>query len=115
MDPDRREVDYATAVALTGPAGSITIHHARTVHGSATNTSGKPRRLLLHQYRAADAWPLMAFQQDFDDFRGKLLCGEDTIEPRMEAVPVRCRCRRPRTRARSMRTSGRDRAATSSR
>ena len=85
MDPDRREVDYATAVALTGPAGSITIHHARTVHGSATNTSGKPRRLLLHQYRAADAWPLMAFQQDFDDFRSKLLCGEDTIEPRMEA------------------------------
>ena len=65
----------ATAVALTGPAGSITIHHARTVHGSATNTSGKPRRLLLHQYRAADAWPLMAFQQDFDDFRSKLLRG----------------------------------------
>jgi phytanoyl-CoA hydroxylase len=89
MDPDRREVDYATAVALTGPAGSITIHHARTVHGSATNTSGRPRRLLLHQYRAADAWPLMAFQQDFDDFRSKLLCGEDTIEPRMKAVPVR--------------------------
>jgi phytanoyl-CoA hydroxylase len=89
MDPDRREVDYGQAVALIGPAGSITIHHARTVHGSATNTSGKPRRLLLHQYRAADAWPLMAFQQDFDDFRSKLLCGEDTIEPRMEAVPVR--------------------------
>jgi phytanoyl-CoA hydroxylase len=89
MDPDRREVDYDNAVALTGPAGSITIHHARTVHGSATNTSGKPRRLLLHQYRAADAWPLMAFQQDFDDFRSKLLCGEDTIEPRLEAVPVR--------------------------
>jgi ectoine hydroxylase-related dioxygenase (phytanoyl-CoA dioxygenase family) len=89
MDPERREVDYATAVALTGPAGSITVHHARMVHGSATNTSGRPRRLLLHQYRAADAWPLMAFQQDFDDFRGKLLCGEDTIEPRMEAVPVR--------------------------
>ena len=75
MDPDRREVDYATAVALTGPAGSITIHHARTVHGSATNTSGKPRRLLLHQYRAADAWPLMAFQQDFDDFRASCCAG----------------------------------------
>jgi ectoine hydroxylase-related dioxygenase (phytanoyl-CoA dioxygenase family) len=89
MDPARCEVDYGAAVALTGPAGSITIHHARTVHGSATNTSGRPRRLLLHQYRAADAWPLMAFQQDFDDFRSKLLCGEDTLEPRMERVPVR--------------------------
>lgn len=89
MDPAKGEVDYRTAVPLTGPAGSITIHHVRTVHGSAANTSGKPRRLLLHQYRAADAWPLMAFQQDYDDFRSKLLCGEDTIEPRMEPVPVR--------------------------
>ena len=89
MDPARREVDYEGAVALTGPAGSITIHHARTVHGSAMNTSGRPRRLLLHQYRAADAWPLMAFQQDFDMFRSLLLCGEDTIEPRMDRVPVR--------------------------
>jgi len=87
MDP--ADVDIAKAVAMTGRAGSITIHHARTVHGSATNSSGKPRRLLLHQYRTADAWPLMAFQQDFDDFRSKLLCGEDTLQPRLEAVPVR--------------------------
>jgi phytanoyl-CoA hydroxylase len=89
MDPARREVDYDAAVALTGPAGSITVHHVRAVHGSATNTSGRPRRLLLHQYRAADAWPLLALRQDFDDFRSKLLCGEDTLEPRMERVPVR--------------------------
>jgi ectoine hydroxylase-related dioxygenase (phytanoyl-CoA dioxygenase family) len=89
MDPTRREVDYDAAVALTGAAGSITVHHCRAVHGSATNTSGRPRRLLLHQYRAADAWPLMAAQQTFDDFRAKLLCGEDTLEPRMDRVPVR--------------------------
>jgi phytanoyl-CoA hydroxylase len=89
MDPARREVDYDAAVALTGPAGSITIHHCRTVHGSATNTSGRPRRFLLHQYRAADAWPLLAGQPGFDDFRSKLLCGEDTLEPRMERIPVR--------------------------
>jgi hypothetical protein len=31
----------------------------------------------------------MAALQDFDDFRSKLLCGEDTIEPRMEPVAVR--------------------------
>jgi hypothetical protein len=31
----------------------------------------------------------MAFQQDFDTFRNLLLCGEDTIEPRMTRVPVR--------------------------
>jgi phytanoyl-CoA hydroxylase len=88
MDPARGEVDYRTAVPLTGPAGSITIHHARTVHGSATNRSGRPRRLLLHQYRAADAWPLLGVP-DFGVFRSLLVCGEDTIEPRVTPVPVR--------------------------
>jgi phytanoyl-CoA hydroxylase len=88
MDPARGEVDYRAAVALTGPAGSITIHHARTVHGSATNRSGRPRRLLLHQYRAADAWPLLGVP-DYDAFRSLLLCGEETIEPRVTGVPVR--------------------------
>ena len=88
MDPARGEVDFRKAVALTGPAGSITIHHARTVHGSATNSSGRPRRLLLHQYRAADAWPLLGVP-DYGAFRSLLLCGEETIEPRVTAVPVR--------------------------
>ena len=89
MDPAKGEADYGAAVALTGPAGAITVHHARTVHGSAANTSDRPRRLLLHQYRAADAWPLLALQRDFADFRSQLLCGEDTLEPRMAPVPVR--------------------------
>ncbi len=88
MDPARGELDYRTAVPLTGPAGSITIHHARTVHGSATNSSGRPRRLLLHQYRAADAWPLLGVS-DYQAFCSQLLCGEETIEPRMAEVPVR--------------------------
>jgi phytanoyl-CoA hydroxylase len=88
MDPSRGEVDYRAAVALTGKAGSITVHHVRTVHGSATNTSGRPRRLLLHQYRAADAWPLLG-TSDYGGFCGQLLCGEETIEPRMAVVPVR--------------------------
>jgi hypothetical protein len=58
------------------------------VHGSATNTSGKPRRLLLHQYRAADAWPILGVP-DYDAFCGALLSGEETIEPRMTSVPIR--------------------------
>ena len=89
IDPSREEVDFGDAVTLTGPAGSITIHHARAIHGSATNMSGKPRRLLLHQYRAADAWPLLGDDQAWKEFRGNLLSGEDTIEPRMADVPVR--------------------------
>lgn len=89
INPHRGEVDLSKAVKLVGPAGSITIHHARTIHGSATNTSGKPRRLLLHQYRAADAWPLLANDQNWKGYRDSLLCGEDTIQPRMTDVPVR--------------------------
>ena len=42
----------------TGPAGSITVHHCRTVHGSTVNTSDRPRPLLLMTYVAADAYPL---------------------------------------------------------
>jgi ectoine hydroxylase-related dioxygenase (phytanoyl-CoA dioxygenase family) len=89
IDPARGEVDFAKAVKLTGKAGSVTIHHARTIHGSATNTSGRPRRLLLHQYRAADAWPMMGVHQPWKEYREALLSGEDTIEPRMALVPVR--------------------------
>ncbi|MGI9484782.1 MAG: phytanoyl-CoA dioxygenase family protein [Geminicoccaceae bacterium] len=89
IDPRRGEVDFSGAVNLTGSAGSVTIHHARTIHGSAANTSGQPRRLLLHQYRAADAWPLMAAGQPWEAYRGNLISGEDTIDPRMTAVPVR--------------------------
>ena len=73
IDPGRGEVDFGEAVKLTGAAGSITIHHARTIHGSATNTSGKPRRLLLHQYRAADAWPLLGVHQPWKEYRDALL------------------------------------------
>lgn len=40
------------------PAGSIVVHHARTVHASPLNMSQFPRPLLLLQYATADAWPL---------------------------------------------------------
>jgi ectoine hydroxylase-related dioxygenase (phytanoyl-CoA dioxygenase family) len=87
IDPARGECDFREAVKLTGPAGSITIHHARTIHGSATNTSGRPRRLLLHQYRAADAWPILGVP-DYAAYRNMLLCGEE-CEPRLAPAPVR--------------------------
>jgi phytanoyl-CoA hydroxylase len=59
------------------------------VHGSATNFSGRERRFLLYQYRAADAWPLLGFKDGIDKFNELLLAGQPTIEPRLAAVPVR--------------------------
>ncbi len=46
------------AAYLTGRAGTITVHSARAVHGSAQNESGLGRPLLLHMYTSGDAMPL---------------------------------------------------------
>ncbi|MBL8674457.1 MAG: phytanoyl-CoA dioxygenase family protein [Rhodospirillales bacterium] len=88
MDPAACAVDFAAAVPLTGPAGSMTIHHARLVHGSALNTSNRTRRLLLHEYAAADAWPLMGVK-DLEEFDSRMVLGRPTLEPRVAAAPVR--------------------------
>ena len=76
------------AVPLIGAAGSITIHHVRTLHGSAINRSGQPRPLLLISYTAADAWPLMGIA-DFQSFTNQLISGSECTAARLEAVPVR--------------------------
>jgi phytanoyl-CoA hydroxylase len=89
MDPNDSGIDYAKAVPCLGPAGSITIHHVRLVHGSATNFSGAERRFLLFQYRAADAWPLLGLKEGIDKFNDQLLVGEPSLAPRLTQVPVR--------------------------
>lgn len=88
IDPSASDIDFNSAVALTGRVGTMTIHHVRTIHGSALNTSDLSRRLLLIMYAAADAWPLMGVQ-DFADFNSDLVLGEPTVTPRMANVPVR--------------------------
>ncbi|MFT5445465.1 MAG: phytanoyl-CoA hydroxylase [Gammaproteobacteria bacterium] len=88
VDVESAGLDLSTAVPLTGKAGSITIHHVRTVHGSAANTSGDPRRFLLHQYCAADAWPI-GEMLEWETYIGNLVSGEPTLTPRISAVPVR--------------------------
>jgi phytanoyl-CoA hydroxylase len=88
LDPAACALDFSKAVPLMGPAGSMTIHHARLVHGSALNRSNRQRRLLLHEYTAADAWPLMGIA-DFNEFNSRMVVGEPTIEPRIVPAPVR--------------------------
>ena len=43
---------------LAGPAGTVTVHNCRAIHGSAPNWSAHPRPLLLCAYAAADAIPI---------------------------------------------------------
>ena len=89
MDPAGCGVDVSRALPCLGKAGSITVHHVRAVHGSATNFSGKERRFLLFQYRAADAWPLLGFKDGIEKFDELLLAGGPTLAPRLTPVPVR--------------------------
>jgi ectoine hydroxylase-related dioxygenase (phytanoyl-CoA dioxygenase family) len=81
-------IDFSKAVALTGKAGMVTFHHARAVHGSALNVSKRPRRLLLLQYAAVDAWPILGIP-GLDKFNAGIVRGEPTLEPRQIACPVR--------------------------
>ena len=91
IDPVACGLDMADAVGLTGPAGSISIHHARAVHGSALNESRRDRRVLFFEMMAADAFPIFGDRMpaSLEAFDAKMLCGDPTITPRLRDVPVR--------------------------
>ncbi|MFP6638855.1 MAG: phytanoyl-CoA dioxygenase family protein [Myxococcota bacterium] len=55
-DVDCQRAGVERAVFPTGPAGSITVHNCRTIHGSTKNVSDQERPLLLQTYAAADAF-----------------------------------------------------------
>jgi len=86
------------AVALTGKAGSMTIHHVRTLHGSSPNLSTRPRLILFYEIAKADAWPILGAasyihelgqQRFWDDLQDRVIIGEPALQPRLEPVPVR--------------------------
>ena len=98
VDPDDPLFEKERAVTLTGKAGDMTVHHVRTLHGSAPNRSDRPRFILFYECAAADAWPLLGAgsyihrlgqQAIWDDLKARMICGEPTITPRVEPVPVR--------------------------
>jgi phytanoyl-CoA hydroxylase len=88
IDPDLIQDEIKRAVPCIGKAGSMSFHHVRALHGSALNTSDRPRNLLLYEVAASDAWPLMGVK-DFAEFDSRLLAGPSVIAPRMTSVPVR--------------------------
>ncbi len=90
--PEEVGLNPADAVELKGPAGSISIHHGRIVHGSALNTSDRSRRILFYEMMAADAFPIMGSMTKWDgieDYNTRMLCGEPTLNPRLKDIPVR--------------------------
>ncbi len=91
IDVARAGLDVSKARELHGRAGSMTVHHARLVHGSGLNQSHRRRRVLFYEYAAADAWPLAGIEHlaNLDDFNDRMVHGEPTLQPRLEDVPVR--------------------------
>lgn len=92
IDLDKEGIDLSSAVPCIAPAGSISFHHARILHGSDANRSDHDRALLLYEVCAGDAFPIVgssAAFTDFDEFNSRLLCGEPTNVPRLRDAPVR--------------------------
>lgn len=98
IDPDDPLFERHRAVPLTGKAGSMTVHHVRTLHGSAPNVSDRGRKILFYEIAAAHAWPLLGSGSYFhalgqrkfwDDLNDRMISGKPCIEPRVELVPVR--------------------------
>ena len=92
VDIDAAGLSLDDAVSLTGPAGTITIHHARTLHGSALNTSNRDRQMLFYEMMAADAFPVMGAMTRFESieqYNQLMLCGEPTLTPRLKDIPMR--------------------------
>ena len=97
IDPDDPLFERDKAVTLTGKAGSMTVHHARTLHGSAPNVSDRARKILFFEMAKADAWPILGansyihslgqrlFWQDLQD---RTITGRPCLTPRLENVPV---------------------------
>lgn len=82
----RDQVDKA--VTITAPAGSVSIHHARTLHASRENMTDMERPLLLFSYMAVDSYPV-ADHYDWDEFNSRILRGDICYAPRQENVPIR--------------------------
>ena len=49
---------FGCPVPLEAPAGSVIFMHCVTPHSSLPNRSPHPRRTLIYEYRAADAFPI---------------------------------------------------------
>ena len=92
MDLEACGLDMKQAVPLIGPAGSISIHHARIVHGSALNTSARDRRIIFYEMMAADTFPVVGGRgkwEGIEEFDDRILCGSATLEPRVVPCPMR--------------------------
>lgn len=85
-DEDSANVDLDSAVYLPGPAGSVTIHNCRTIHGSQSNMSAKGRPLLLNVFSSADAFTYTANPLP-SKYEGVIVKGERALWAHVDERP----------------------------
>lgn len=87
---DLPRVPLDSAVYLKGRAGSVTVHHARAVHGSMPNNSARPRPLLLNAFTSADALPVTP-HPSYSRYNGTVIRGKPArwihFDPRPCLIP----------------------------
>jgi ectoine hydroxylase-related dioxygenase (phytanoyl-CoA dioxygenase family) len=88
FDLKQEGIDLRRAVPVEVHEGGITLHHCRTAHGSAVNTSSAPRRLFLMELAAVDAWPSLGVA-DLAAFDAKILRGQPTASYRVKTMDIR--------------------------
>ena len=69
-------------IPITPRAGGISMHHCLTLHASPANLSGNPRRGVVFEYRAADAYQLSDHVWADTGFQ---VCGEYRDKARCDA------------------------------
>lgn len=76
------------------PAGSVVIFHCKTPHRSEANRPSKPRRALILEFRAADAFPIYHHVSvaDHEQTATRLVRGQPLRTARFEgtSLPVPC-------------------------
>jgi ectoine hydroxylase-related dioxygenase (phytanoyl-CoA dioxygenase family) len=89
VDVEASGIDIEQATPLEMRAGSIEIHHVRLLHGSAPNTSPDPRRLLLFDIAAVDAFPIGQPIGDLEAYDALIVRGTPQEPRTAEQPPVR--------------------------
>ena len=97
IDPEDPNFKIDKAVKLVGKAGDMTVHHARTLHGSAQNRSSSSRLILFYECNSADSWPLLGAssyihslgqKKLWEDLNERVITGKLSMSPRLSNVPV---------------------------
>ena len=87
IDVDKAGIPVTEAVSAPIHAGGITLHHCRTLHASAPNTSQTSRRVLFLEFNAADAWPLLGVP-DLNAFDARIVRGKPVNRYRIREMEV---------------------------